>query len=131
MGFLDNILAFFRGLFEALFGVSPREALDQGVAFLAEASQAFLRNIAAAGVKNGAEFIVQLRLINEGINKDHPTMSGSQKREMFLAAARKALEKEGGDLLHDATSSILNTAAELFHQPEVATRVGAPDPQLD
>lgn len=129
MGFDEvwhSIKDFFGHVIQNLFGESPAEVAHDAAIILRDAMTAFLRNLLAAGVKDGAALIVELAEISNQVNVTDG--SASEKFVSFQSAAKTAFQRAGGDLEHDAVTSIFNTATEIFHQPAVAERVGAPMP---
>lgn len=112
------------GIFISVFGSKvAQDVIEEVGDILREAITSWITNVRRIGIEDGAAFLKNLRELNAQINATGG--SGSEKFDKFVDAAKVAIQDFGGDLSHELVESILNTGAELFHQPEAATKVEA------
>lgn len=97
------------------------------VSVLKPALSAYAKNLAKVGITDIAGFIKAAEPIALAAGSA-AIMSGGSGTAVLIAVAQALAPvavKFGGDVTHDAMSSVLKTTAELLHQPEVAARVEA------
>ena len=97
------------------------------VAFMQPMLTAYFKNLEAVGIKDAEAFIaaaepVALAAASGAISG----ASGSSILGAVVGALSGVALQYGAQAGHDALTSVLNTTAELLHQPAVAVRVDAP-----
>lgn len=103
-----------------------QSAESEFVAFMGPMLTAYFKNLEAVGIKDAEAFIaaaepVALAAASGAISG----ASGSSVLGAVAGALSAVAVQYGAQAEHDALASVLNTTAELLHQPTVAVRVGA------
>lgn len=116
---MTNLLSRLVSLLLNLFGEqSSAELIGQAEVVVIEATEAWIKNLAAVGVEDGGRFIADARALSAQINQQNA--SGSAKLSLYIDAAKALLVELGGDITHTLSESVIRTAAELFHQTDAA-----------